>query len=392
MKKIAQAHVMIFRGALVEGIKVLRKSMQTAERFELVGEKLQMNHLLRECLISSATSEELKLLNEEITNDFQRYEALLYVEEQSMLLSSPEMSKTLKGKNNEKKYVELISSLGQLYKKHKLARIGFWYYMAATEYGTSRKDFNSVVELGLKFLKLVEKNPAVRSKNNIAGVNQTVGFAQMELRNFNEATNHLSKSEKFFPAAGFNRLQCLQFLVQAQLASGNYCGAEETISLALSHPRIAAREHLLPRWIYINGCAQFLHSDMSASFKSLNAEGYLLKQQDTWNMQFRLLEMMLLVEMKDEEWLEFKLDTTRKFVTRHKELGTLRVQAALDILGNLLRKELNFDELSPKSLTALKNCLDETEGYAWDPGGPEIVRLDKWVERKMSPSIYPADE
>jgi len=383
IKKRAQAYVMIFRGAQAEGLKVLRKAILTAEKFELLGEKLQMNHLVRESIVGLAPASELQRLNKEISMDFKRYEALLFVEEQSVLLSNPEMSKGLRSKSNEKKYIQLIDDLEKLYKKHKLARVGFWYYMAATEFHTAHKNFELVVELGLSFLTLVQRSPAVKSKNNVAGVNQTVGLAQLELRNFSEAIRYLSVSEKYFPSAGFNRLQGLQFLALAEMAGQYYTGAMQTIGKAMAHPRIEAREHFLPRWLYIKACVEFMTSDIDSAFKTLNRDGYLMRQQDEWNIQYRLLEMMQLIEMGDEEWLDFKLDATRKFLTRHKNLDTPRVRAAIDLINNLLRKELDFSGISEKNHKLLKLCLEESDGYEWNPTGAEIVRFDLWIQNKL---------
>jgi hypothetical protein len=382
IKKRAQAYVMIFRGAQTEGLKVLKKAILNAEKFELLGEKLQMNHLVRESVVSMASASELQRLNTEISNDLVRYQAILYVEEQSVLLANPEMGKGLRAKSNEKKYIQLIDELEKLYKKHKLARVGFWYYMAATEFHTAHKNFELVVDLGLSFLKLVQRSPAVKSKNNVAGVNQTVGLAQLELRNFSEAIGHLSVSEKYFPSAGFNRLQGLQFLALAEMAGQDYSGAMQTIGKAMAHPRIEVREHFLPRWLYIKACGEFLTSDTDSAFKTLNQNGYLMKQQDEWNIQYRLLEMLQLIEMGDEEWLDFKLDATRKFLTRHKNLDTARVRAAIDLISNLLRKELDFSGISEKNHKLLKLCLEESNGYEWNPTGAEIVRFDRWVQNK----------
>jgi hypothetical protein len=381
-KKVAQSHILLLRGAQLEGLNILRKALALAERFELFGEKLQMNHLLREYSASSSPAVELERLNSEINKDLKRYEVLLYVEEQSVLLASPEMGKLLRAKSNEKKYIQLIDDLGKLYKKHKVARIGFWYFMAATEYYTTQGNYEKVLELGLSFLMLVEKSPAIRSKNNRAGVNQTVGFAQMELRNFDQSIKYLGVAEKLFAAAGFNRLQCLQFLAVSELALGRYKDSLQTIEKAFSHHRIAVREQLLPRWLFIKSCLEFLQGDENNSFKTLNQNGYLMKQQDEWNIQYRLLEMLQLIEMGDEEWLDFKLDATRKFLTRHKNLDTARVRAAIDLISNLLRKELDFSGISEKNHKLLKLCLEESNGYEWNPTGAEIVRFDRWVQNK----------
>ncbi len=383
-KKVAQSHLLLLRGAQIEGMKVLKQALYAADKFELLAERLQINHQLREFFVGATSSTELTRLNKEISRDLKIYEALLYVEEQSFVLSSPEFSKNLKTRAKEAEYLGLIHELGNLFKKHKLARIGFWYYMAATEYHRARKNYEEVVLIGLKFLNLVEKNPSVKSKNNMAGVNQTVGGGYFELRQFESAIVYFSKAEKFFPVSGFNRLVPLQYLAISDAALANYGSAIKHVGVALAHPRIATREPLVPRWLFIKASIEFLNADIDDSFKTINSDGYLMKQQDAWNIHYRLLEMMQLISRRDEEWLEFKLDATRKFLTRHKNLDTPRVRTAIDIFGNLLRKDLDFDLLSEKNILGLNACLNEDKGFTWYPSSPEIVRFDHWIQSNRS--------
>ena len=383
-KKVAQSHLLLLRGAQVEGMKVLNKALKTADRFELLAERLQINHLLREKFLGAGSSAELTRLNDAISKDVKLYEALLYVEEQSFILTSPEYQQKLANRAYDKRNLDLIADLGKLFQKHKLARIGFWYFMAATEYHTVRKNYGEVVSLGLKFLKLVEKSPAVKSKNNAAGVNQTLGFAFLQLRKFGEAQSHLVVSEKLFAASGFNRLQSLQLLVQSAMPQKEYVAVQKYVDVALSHPRIERREYLVPRWLFFKTSVLFARGDVDEAFTTLNRDGYLMKQQDEWNIQYRLLEMMILIEQVDEEWLEFKLDATRKFLTRHKNLDTPRVRAAVDVFSNILRKDLNFNELSSKNEKLLTKCLFEEQGYEWNPAGAELIRFDKWIESRRA--------
>jgi len=382
VKKIAQAYVLIFRGAKTQGAEILRSAKALAVKYELTGELLSINHIEREAFYSFSDVETIAAMNADLRDNLNVWSDILKSEELSFYITLPQFKEQLSDSKNGFEG-KIIDDLNELYEKSHTSRIGFWYYMAATEFHTTRKNFETVVTLGRDFLELVEKSPAIRSKNNMAGVNQTVGFAQMELRQFAEAIKHFSVSEKLFPAGGFNRLQSLHFLALSEIGTQDVEAALLTVGKALGHPRITAREHLLPQWRFIKASVQFLLADMESCFKTLSQDGYLLKQQDEWNIQFRILEMLVLVELKDEEWLEFKLDATRKFLTRHKNLDTPRVRAAIDLISNLLRKELDFDELSEKNLELLKRCTEEAEGYEWNPSGVEMVRFDFWVEKKL---------
>jgi tetratricopeptide (TPR) repeat protein len=383
-KKVAQSHLLLLRGARIEGMKLIRSALKSADKYELLAERLQINHLLREKFLGSGTSDELIKLNQEITTDLTRYEALLKVQEKSFVLASPEFAKSLRSRSKDRQTLELIEDLNKLYKKHRLARIGFWYYMAATEYYSARKNFEEVVKLGLKFLKLVEQSPAVKSKTNIAGVNQTVGLAQLELRNYVEAKVHFSKAVTLFPVTGFNRLTGLQLLIQTETALYNIPSALKYVELALQHPRLNTRDHLRPRLLFMKSSLEFLDNDVDGSFKTLNADGYLVKQADEWNLQYRFVEMLQLLEQGDEEWLEFKLDATRKFLNRHKQLSNERARLVIDLIAYLVRHDLQVDELPDPLIERLRKSLDEEKGFEWNPTGPELVRMDLWFIRKFS--------
>ena len=90
-KKVAQSHLLLLRGAQVEGMKVLEAALSSADKFELLAERLQINHLLREKFLGAGSSMELNDLNKKIQVDMKRYEALLKVQEKSFILASPEI-------------------------------------------------------------------------------------------------------------------------------------------------------------------------------------------------------------------------------------------------------------------------------------------------------------
>lgn len=383
LKKLTQAYVLLFRGAKEESSRILENVRELTVRYELIAERIQMQHLLRENFIGVGASKAFTKLNQEIARDTEAYQALLVVEEKSILLSSPEYIRSVSQSQEFEEWNQRVEEIRGYYEKYQLGRIGFWYYLVSTEYNAVIRNFQKVIAEGILFLNLVETNLAVKSKNNVAGVNQTLGSAYLETRQFEKAIGHFSQAGQLFPVAGFNRLQCLQFLVQAEAASAAYGQATKTIEKALMHPRIEAREQLKPRWLFMKASTEFLTGDTNGSFKTLNKDGYLMRQQDEWNLQFRMLEMMLLIAMKDEEWLEFKLDTTRKFLTRYKNLDSLRTRVSIDVISNLLRKELDFSQISEKNRLLLNLCSEEAEGYEWNPMSPEIVRFDKWVLKQI---------
>jgi len=382
-KKLTQAYVLIFRGAKSEGAEILKNAERLADKYELAAEKLLIRHVTREALYSISDVSELNYINRSIQSDLSTFQSVLRSEEISFLITLPALRREMLSKEGEGFEDRIIQELEDLFNSNGTARIGFWYYMAYTDYMASSGKHYEAIKSGLEFLKLVEENPSVRSKNNMAGVNLTLGTSYLQIRNYRRAVSHLAAAEQMFSVRGFNRLQTQEFLVQGYAGDGNYSEALVCVERALSHPRIDAREALVPRWLYFKSCIEFLNDDTNESFRTLNQDSYIIRQVDEWNVQFRFLEMMQLIEFKDEDWLEFKVNATRKFLNRHKELATPRARLALDVFSNLLRNGLDFEGLSQKNIDSLRECIREDGEFSWNPASPELVRFDNWVVSKI---------
>jgi tetratricopeptide (TPR) repeat protein len=383
-RKLVQAYVLIFRGAKREGAHILESAKALAKEYELSAELVLINHVVREALYGQTNADELLEINNNLRKELGNLSDILRAEELSFVISLPQLKERLLKDQPEGFEERMVEELKVLYGNSQKGRVGFWYYMADLERQMKIKNYNEALRLGKEFLQLIEQSPSVRSKTNIAGVSQSLGLTHLLLRQYPESVSALLKAAQLFPQNGFNRLTTLELMAQAYAAQGDTASALVLVESALKHPRIKAREHLVPKWLFIRASIEFLAGNVEGAFKTLNQDGYLMKQRDEWNVQFRLLEMLILVEQKDEEWLQFKIDTTRKFLTRNSDLVSLRIRASIDILSNLLRKELDFGRLSDRSNDALQNCLTEAEGYEWDPTGPELVRIDRWVASKLS--------
>lgn len=380
-KKLAQAYVLISRGAFQEGIEVLKFAQTIAERFELVAEIVLMNHLIREAVHLVKDARQLHRVNSDINNNVEKWRDILRAEELALVMTAPNLFKEATG-TEEGINTKLIEELQTLFEKNGSARIGLWYYLAYIEYTTSKAMYLEAIDAGKKFVILVENNPSIHSKNDVAGSNQMLGTAYLNVRNYSNAIIHFTNSDKNFPVAGNNRLMNLELLYRAYVGSGNNVKALETVNLALNHPRVKAKSATLPRWYFLQSCVQFVSGDIDGAHRNLNRDSYLTKQRDDWNVQFRLLEIMIMIERKEEEWIDFRIQTLRKFFSRNRKLLTPRVKASLDILSAVLRRGLEFDGLGKNTESLLRQSLDESEGYKWNAEGAEVIRLDLWVQSK----------
>jgi alpha-D-ribose 1-methylphosphonate 5-triphosphate synthase subunit PhnL len=108
-----------------------------------------------------------------------------------------------------------------------------------------------------------------------------------------------------------------------------------------------------------------------------------MKWKDELNIQFRILEVLQLLELEDYDWIDFKLETLRKFVSRNRKLKNPRIDGIIKVLYALQAKSYDLTRLNKSTLELIKKLNSSEKGWEWNPLGFELVRFDAWLERKM---------
>lgn len=382
-KNISQAYVLLLRGNTREGLSLLSNARKLAERFELITHRITINQLIRSHYNSLKNGKELKLLNEQMLKDLENLSRLNYAEENTLVLAVPQLFPKDATEVFRQSGLNVLDELERKFSESKISRVGFWYYMAATEYYRSNAMYEEMLAHGIGFLELIKKSDSLRSNNNISGVSQTVGIAMVLLHRFKEAEEHLETSVQKFREGGINQLASLELLLKAQLATYGTYRSKETIIKGMEHPRTLSSDRYKARWNYFKACREFLSSKQDESYTTLNSNVDLLKWKDDLNIQFRILEIIQLLDREDYDWIEFKLDTLRKFVSRNRKLKTPRIDGIIKLLYAIQSKSFNLEKLNKPTHALIEKLHSSEKGWAWNPLGFELVRFDAWLERKM---------
>lgn len=382
-KNIAQGYLLLMRGATDEALRLLKKAEKLAQDHELIGERVMLNQLIRRNLRSIKSANQLKKLNEEINKDLKNLNTLNQTEELSIAIAAPHLFKGSSTNSNDEIGKPMIEDLQHAFQNSGLSRVGFWYLMTATEFHSNRNEHAVALEYGTQFLDLVKNNKAVHSKPNMAGVSQTVGFSLLKLRQYEEADQHFQTATELFRSGGLNQLNSFELLMKTQLAQPRITNAGRTLERALAHPILTRSPQKQSVWTYYSACVKLLSGDPSAAMSMLNSTVEVTKGKDEHSVQFRILEIMTMIELGDLDWIEFKYDTLRKFLARNRKLSTTRVKASLVIISSLMRKGFDLSKISKSAKVELQHLINESETYEWYPDGAELVRFDEWVQRKL---------
>lgn len=378
-----QADILIARGAYNEGVQLLEKSLLKAKKFELAAEAIMMEQLLRKMFHRIKSLKTLETHNESIKNNIRFLEDLNKVEEYSNILSVPKLFKANKRIGTEEFKKEMIEELEGIFERTRSAKVGFWYYVTISDYLINQKKFDEALEYNRKFLELVKNEPAIFSAPNWAGVNMNVADNLIQTGAYEEAIDNAKVALKNFKPGGINEFSSLEVLFFAYFRSYLFSEADDVLKKAFDHPRLKANAFYHAKWLYLRACLEFSQSEFNKALKTLNESTELNKDKSGWLLGLRMLELLIMVEIGDFEWFDFKLENFRKLLQRQKEENIQRSKVIFNVLKTLSKMDFDYFDAQEKEDKNLKLLEEGNNELHWDPKGFEVIRFDDWIKSKM---------
>ncbi|CAN5141506.1 hypothetical protein BH09BAC1_BH09BAC1_29340 [soil metagenome] len=151
---------------------------------------------------------------------------------------------------------------------------------------------------------------------------------------------------------------------------------------ALGHTKIRSSDMLYGKWLFYKAAAQFTDRKLEEALNTLYADNTLLKDKAGWLFGHRLLEIMILMERKDYELIDFRIEALRKLLQRQKHKSITRIKAIFQILHLFVRGGYNYRDTAIEAKSQLELLEGNAELYFWDPLGFETIRFDTWFRAK----------
>lgn len=386
-KMLNQAFLLRTRGAFNEATQLLKNASEMAKKFELPAEEVMIKQTLREMTHRIKSEKVLADYNQDINRNVELLGELMKVEEFSYMITYPALFKTNNKLNDPDYKNQMIEELKASFEKTGFAKIGLWYYLIGIELATKQRESKKALALSLEFVKLVEKSPSIYTKNNWAGVNMTVANALINNLEYERAIGYSRIAVKNFPKGLMNELTATESLFFAQFRSKHYDDAHTTIDAAFIHPRLKANKFFHSKWLYLRANLQFMEGNHDKAMKTLNQDTELTKDKSGWLLGYRLLEILIMIERHDYEWVDFKIDSFRKLLQRQKDENIHRIKLILTILNTLHKSNYDFEETSIDESKNYKTLKRAEGDLYWNPMGFEVVRFDEWFEAKVKEQV-----
>lgn len=134
-----------------------------------------------------------------------------------------------------------------------------------------------------------------------------------------------------------------------------------------------------PKWAYMEACIYFRQRALKPALQQIHACQKDLKSIHDYYLGSKMLELMILFDQNDQDWLEYKIENLRKLISRNKSKINRRIDVAFQLFSKL-QKSLHKSDLAYIAQDSLLiNLQKESVGLEWIPDSFELIRFDNWV-------------
>jgi hypothetical protein len=97
-----------------------------------------------------------------------------------------------------------------------------------------------------------------------------------------------------------------------------------------------------------------------------------------------MLELMILFDQQETDWLNYKVENLRKLLSRWKGRISVRIDSGFQVLHGMQNHlPVHFKNELEKNIH-LRNLQSGQGQYSWDPIDFELVRYDGWLEEHFA--------
>lgn len=141
---------------------------------------------------------------------------------------------------------------------------------------------------------------------------------------------------------------------------------------------------LSPKWKYWEAFLLFRQKSFKNSLRLVHECQQELKSFPNYYLGSKMLELMILFDQNEVDWLDYKVENLRKLIHRWRGKISARIDSAFHILYGIQTKvPTNFAEDLGKNEHLLK--LQDGKGiYNWNPIDFELIRYDGWISGRLN--------
>jgi hypothetical protein len=378
-KQLSAAQILSFRGLNKLSSDILDECITYASKYEFYEEwltalriNMQHNALHNKSLKSQKQATEfdrvLKMLNAAKLAQGYYADIINHLEYHS----EPMDTNILRFRSNE---------LKKIASETKSSNVAYFQTFLEIQLYQELGQYVNATEILLKQIRLIDKFPALQSKERLSLSYINLGWNELLTHRFRNTIRYTKKVNDLLPVNHVNRNQNNLNQFYAFYYIGDYDKALKMLDLIDETDTGFDAEFRIGKRLYLRACVLFLKSEYKQVNEILRDLNPIEKDIEGWNIWFRILHIQNDIEMELIENAFNRIQGLRKQIIKLKSTSgdTARINLIYEILKCLANCRFEFNEVRKKAQLEL-NALTQEIKSRWRILSPELVVFDQWFE------------
>ncbi len=368
LKYVLYGKMLLNRGLTEEAIDVLKKAFKLARDHEAF-EVEALTHSVFKTYAISQYSKELADVEQDFAEHVDDFYQLMKLNLNLQSLQNPIV---LEDETE-------VAEVGSAKKRNASIRLRFLSTHQKMERFFREKQYCKSQETATGILNDLHQHGHLFSSSQKARFFLSMSKVKLGMERFDEALYYGKQSSELFKPFEEKKLEAQLNIFKAYFHSQELSKAKATLKYCDSLAHSLEKE--LSEIPLFQAYQLFGEGNFRGSIKSLNQFFRRSKPHIEVVLNGRMLELQNLLEIKDYDWFDYKLDSFRKIVKYHaSEQLSERFTLIYKVFSELKRCEYKKECLRDRSKNEwIKKLTDKKGEYYWNPLGSEMVPVHSWL-------------
>lgn len=258
-------------------------------------------------------------------------------------------------------------------------RAGYYLNMLRIQLALLTNNYDLGKKNAMEAIRLLDEHKGMRTQQRRAEPYMQLGNLGLRFGHFEEAASHLRSAQGFFESESLPFFSATTGLIYACILGGDYDVARtemKRLEALKAFPQFQEKHSIMGVHDYLNACIDFKEGKANSAWQKLQPIRQLYADKEGWGTGLRIFEIVVLVEMKEFDWAESRVESLRKHVGKHDVSD--RDLASFKLLRHASR---HFFEEEP--IDEARERLEILESYEWNPLAHEVIRVDEWYRQRI---------
>ena len=260
----------------------------------------------------------------------------------------------------------------------------FWYYKIHTKKMEDQKDYLKADQYSQKMLSALEAKPNLFTREEVLATNLTKARLCIYQDRLDDAVRFSKQAINHPCSHDSSKIRALEILFYVFFYRHEWEKAEKTSQKAISYLSEDTMDRC--KWDYFMANLTFAKGRFRDSVKILSTKSISINNQN-FLLNKRLLEMLNLIEMRDYDWLDFKMDNFRKAARKVKSDYITRCKKINLLVKRLAANRFNFCKTCDDEASLIEELSQTSGPFARDPMGFELIDIPRWFKDKASGNV-----